>query len=333
MPKNIIICCDGTGNEFGTNNTNVVVTYQLATKDDTQMALYDPGVGTGGWEFNESTGGLKAISAKATGEGVQKNVNDAYRALMRYYEPDDKVFLFGFSRGAFTARSLAGMLHKVGLLGEEHEALLEYATKLYNTKPTKKNQNSMISKDFKATFSINCPVHFIGVWDTVDSTILNEGRRFTNAKLNPEVGHAYHAISIDERRRDFPVYLWDHPNKEGTSRSVQQVWFPGVHSDVGGWYPERGLANGALRWMMSKAAKHGMKIDKAALKAGFAPKPKDKIHESYSGFWVFRGDDQRIMPANSLFHRSVEKRRNGGVGYAPGNVSANPTYVDDDPAL
>ena len=119
--KNIVICCDGTGNEYGLNNTNVVETYTLVKKDEKQVAYYDPGVGTGGWEYNEDTGGLRAKSDLATGTGLQKNVEDvedAYRYLMACYENNDKIYLFGtlFSRGAFTARSLAGMLYKCGLL-------------------------------------------------------------------------------------------------------------------------------------------------------------------------------------------------------------------------
>ena len=117
--KNIVICCDGTGNEYGKNNTNVVDFYTLALKSDKQIAFYDPGVGTGGWEYDEELGSLKAKSDQATGEGLQKNVEDAYRFLMKCYEKDDHVYLLGFSRGAFTARALGGMLYKCGLLRGE----------------------------------------------------------------------------------------------------------------------------------------------------------------------------------------------------------------------
>ena len=332
MGKNIVICCDGTGNEYGTNNTNVVVTYEFAKGIDGQLAFYDPGVGTGGWEYQEGTGKIRAVNEMATGKGVQINVNDAYRFLMDYYEPGDKLYLFGFSRGAFTARSLAGMLYKVGLLGPEHENLVEYATKLYNTNPAEDDMNEEVSAGFKKTFSITCPVHFIGVWDTVDSTILGEGRRFTNGLLNPEVSHGYHAMSIDERRKDFPVFQWEHPNTESAARSVQQVWFPGVHSDVGGWYEQRGLANGALRWMMSKAVKHGLKIDMTKLADGkYKPDALDQIHNSRSGFWRLRSSRTRKIASGTLFHRSVEQRLSGNVGYNPKNLPSDFEYVDDDP--
>ena len=133
--KNIVICCDGTGNEYGRNNTNVVETYTLVEKDTEQIAYYDPGVGTGGWEYHEETGDLRAMSDQVTGRGLQRNVEDAYRCLMHCYESGDRVYLFGFSRGAFTVRSLAGMLYKCGLLRAGHVNLVEYASRIVTTHP------------------------------------------------------------------------------------------------------------------------------------------------------------------------------------------------------
>jgi len=169
--KNIIICCDGTGNEYGSNNTNVVETYALATKSSEQIVYYDPGVGTGGWEYDESTGGLSAKSDGATGNGLQNNVLDAYKFLMQCFEEGDKIYLFGFSRGAFTVRSLAGMLYKCGLLRSDNDNLIEYASKLYNN-------NDDTASGFKTTFCRPCPVFFIGVWDTVKSLVLNAKKKF-----------------------------------------------------------------------------------------------------------------------------------------------------------
>ena len=180
--KNIVICCDGTGNEYGRNNTNVVETYALVEKDQAQVAYYDPGVGTGGWEYHEETGGLRAMGDQMTGRGLQRNVEDAYRRLMQCYEGGDRVYLFGFSRGAFTVRSLAGMLHKCGLLDEGHENLVEYASRIYNTE-----SNDDIAAGFRSTFGRDCPIGFIGVWDTVDSLVMNAGKRWHDHSLSPEV--------------------------------------------------------------------------------------------------------------------------------------------------
>ena len=127
MPKNIIICCDGTGNEYGQQNTNVVKLYEAIVRDEQQIAFYDPGVGTFsilGRELGRRVGiGL----GKAFGAGVQRNIEDAYRYLMDRYEPQDKLFLFGFSRGAFTVRALAGMLNRCGLLEKGSMNLVPYA--------------------------------------------------------------------------------------------------------------------------------------------------------------------------------------------------------------
>lgn len=319
--KRIIIGCDGTGNEYGENNTNVVINYELTHKSDDQTVFYDPGVGTGGWEYSEKTGGLKAVSDLATGVGLQNNVEDAYRFLMWNYQKGDEIFLFGFSRGAFTARSLAGMLHKCGLLGSEHRNLVEYAGKLYNTKG-----NAEVVEGFKETFCQPCPVHFIGVWDTVDSRILNAGKRWADATLNPEVKFAYHAIAIDERRKDFPSCAWDE-SQVAAGQTMEQLWFAGVHCDVGGWYDERGLSNIALQWMLKKANDCGADIDMPRLVAHYPADPLGDIHESYKGFWKFRGSRRRKMPDNARIHVSVKQRIEAG-GYKPVNLPDSPIYVE-----
>ena len=188
--KNIIVCCDGTGNEYGTNNTNVVTAYALAEESAQQCRYYDPGIGTGGWVYEEDAGTLRAAMDQATGHGLRKNVEDAYRFLMQAYEDDDRVYLFGFSRGAFTVRSLAGMLHRCGLLRPTAANLVEYASKLYHQEDGD-NGGEEVDAGFRATFARPCPVHFIGVWDTVESLILNAGRKWHDTRLSPETAFAY----------------------------------------------------------------------------------------------------------------------------------------------
>ena len=310
--KNIVICIDGTGNEFGRNITNVVEAYLLAAKSTRQLVYYDPGVGTGGYHYDEGTGRLKAAYQSATGAGVHKNTEQAYSYLMEVYEPGDKIFLLGFSRGAFTARSLAGMLHKIGLLPPDHDNQLEYASKYYlDTK-----FHNLVA-DFKNNFCRACPVHFVGVWDTVQSTLLHEGQKFTDTKLNPEVEFAYHAMAIDERRRDFPVCLWDEKNLSA-GQTMNQVWFAGVHSDIGGWYRTRDLSSIALSWMIEKAKSAGLKVDAKLFKEKQAERdPLGRMHKSYDRFWVFRGEKRRDIPANSHIHQSVIDRADGVPGYSP----------------
>ncbi len=315
--KNIVICCDGTGNEYGRNNTNVVETYVLAEKDASQVAYYDPGVGTGGWEYDEESGSLRSLADQATGYGLQKNVEDAYRYLMSCYEEGDAVYLFGFSRGAFTVRSLAGMLHACGLLGGNAGNLVEYASKVYNTP-----DNNDVARGFRDAFGRPCPVHFIGVWDTVESLAMNAGKRFHDTRLNPEVRYGYHGLAIDEKRRDFVPCLWDERNV-ATGQTIEQVWFAGVHSDVGGWYDERGLSNVALRWMIGKAVGCGLRINGEKL-AGYRPDPHDRLHRSFTGFWKFRGQRTRRIPEHARIHESVfERMAEPENNYHPRNLPAN----------
>ena len=316
--KNIVVCCDGTGNEYGKNNTNVVETYALAMKTASQLTYYDPGVGTGGWAYNEESGVLRALSDQGTGAGLQKNVNDAYQYLMEVYEGPEtsRIFLFGFSRGAFTVRSLAGMLHKVGLLEQKAGNHLEYAAKIYN-----QQRNARVAAGFKATFSRPAPVHFIGVWDTVESLVLNEGKRWANARLNPEIAFAYHALAIDEKRRDFRPCLWDERNRR-EGQTLEQVWFAGVHSDVGGYHSERGLANISLHWMLDKAADAGMEVNQRRLGGKrYRPDHDGPSQESYTGFWRFRGQHVRNIPQASRIHRSVwDREANLSNRYSPANL-------------
>ena len=315
--KNVVICCDGTGNEYGENNTNVVETYALSKKDEAQIAFYDPGVGTGGWEYSESTGNIRALNDQATGKGLQKNVNDAYSYLMETYEEGDRIFLFGFSRGAFTARSLAGMLYKCGLLRPDNDNLLEYAAKLYNTE-----DNADIARGFKATFARKCPVHFVGVWDTVSSLVMNAGKRWHNSSLNPEASFGYHALAIDEKRKNFPPSLWDESDL-AQNQIIEQVWFAGVHSDVGGWYDERGLSNIALHWLLNRAKKCGLKLNTNALNK-LEKNPHDVMHNSHTGLWKIMGTYKRQIPEGAKIHESVfiRKKRISNK-YKPPNLPKN----------
>lgn len=321
MPKNICLFADGTGNEYGRNNTNVVYLYNLAHKGDDQVVCYDPGVGTGDWEYSEATNTLKSLSDKATGYGLQKNVEELYRFLMWVHEPGDRVFLYGFSRGAFTVRSLAGMLRKVGLLYSKFDLnMLEYATKIYNTP-----DNSDIAIGFKDTFSRPCPVHFIGVWDTIESLALTAGKQFHNYQLDPSIPYAFQAIAIDEARKDYKICLWEEDQKS-SDQTIEQVWFAGTHSDIGGFHLDRELADITLKWMARKAVSCGMKInpEKFVMLLNKQDNPNGKIHESYTGLWKIRGFEPRIIPPGSKIHRSVVIRDN----YKPDNLPKDFKIVD-----
>ena len=320
--KNIVVCCDGTGNEYGRNNTNVVKLYQSVICDLEQIAFYDPGVGTFSFLGRELGRRAGILLGKAFGAGLQQNVEDTYRYLMERYQDGDKVFLFGFSRGAFTVRALAGMLHKCGLLQKGSNNLIPYASKIYN-----KRNNQDIASGFKRTYCHECKPYLIGVWDTVGSMGWFWGKKFFDTKLNEDVTYGYHAVSIDEKRKKFPVSLWDEQRKKD-HQTIEQVWFPGVHSDVGGSYTETGLSDIALKWMLENAKNRGLHLREGWVD-NLKPDPSDPIHESRKRFWRIWRPTVRNIPSSAKIHESVFKRRdNPKNDYQPDNLPAKYRKVE-----
>ena len=334
MAKNIIVCCDGTGNEFGKKeeNTNVIKLSQLVVKDNptAQMCFYDPGVGT----FS-SYAALTWVGKKITkffgllfAYGITQNIEDAYTFLMDTYEDGDRVYIFGFSRGAFTARALAGMLHKCGLLKKNNKNLLRYATRMYRFEKDEETY-----KSFKETFCRECKPHFIGVWDTVKSVGVlapKKWSKFPNSKLNPDVKFGRHAISIDEKRSMFRPNLWGTPSS--LDQSIEQVWFAGVHSDVGGSYAQAGLANIALWWIVEEAEEQGLILQGGA-KSMCRPNPTGKMHNSLLPIWWVLAGWTRTISNSDGIHQSVFERMGLGQNYVPKNIPkiykfipANQTY-------
>ena len=320
--KNIVICCDGTGNEYGPNNTNVVKLYQAVIRDKEQIAFYDPGVGTFNFLGRVLGRRVGILLGQAFGAGLQQNVEDAYRYLMDRYQTGDQVFLFGFSRGAYTVRALAGMLHKCGLLQKGSNNLIPYASKIYN-----KRNNACIASGFKKTYCHKCTPYLIGVWDTVGSMGWLWSKKYFDTTFHQDVTYGYHAISLDEKRKKFPVSLWDE-RRQHALQMIEQVWFPGVHSDVGGWYDETGLSDIALKWMLDNAKDKGLR-----LKDGWVdklnPNHTDLIHESRTGLWRVWCPAVREIPESAKIHKSVFDRMNDGqTNYQPQNLPANYTVME-----
>ena len=266
MSKNIVICCDGTGNEFGESKSNVIKLYKTLKCDSSQIGYYHPGVGTMG-SRSALTGIGKTwtkVMGLAFGYGISDNIADAYQFLMRNFEPGDNVYVFGFSRGAYTARALCGMLHIVGLLPPGNEGQIPYAIRMI-----KKKIDFAVAADFKKTFSRECKPYFVGVWDTVSSVgwVYNAVRfPYTRATNNPDFQIVRHAISIDERRAFFPsngfgqLYKDKHPDtKLPVNQDILEVLFAGV----GGSYAEdeSQLSKIALQWMLVHAEAAGLKVD------------------------------------------------------------------------
>jgi uncharacterized protein (DUF2235 family) len=357
--KNIVICCDGTNNKLEGDLTNVVRLFQVSVKDNRQAAFYDPGVGTMASPNEKTWLGKRwsLVKGLAFGAGLDDNVLDAYRYLMATYEEADKVFLFGFSRGAFTVRVLAGMLHGVGLLHAGSENLLPYVWRHYlgiRILPADADaaeretaaQHDAETEVLKRSFTRPCPVTFLGPWDTVGSVgMYNMNQAFPFTFENPSVGVVRHAVSLDERRAGFRsnVFKADPTPSAPTGRPrVMNVWFAGVHSDIGGGYPwaESGLAMITFNWMVREAMQAGLLVvDEKVRKllADCPPNPKAKIHESLVGawkameylparrfdwklkktIWRYQPNKPRTMVESPFLHRSVLDRAKAGLDYHP----------------
>jgi uncharacterized protein (DUF2235 family) len=289
--RNLVVCLDGTDNQFGETNTNVVRVFQSLEQDATRvLGYYDPGVGTI-WE--EGTIGrfqqkLQMVLGLAFGLGVTRNVAQAYQFLMRHHAAGDTIHIFGFSRGALEARALAGLLHRCGLLHAHLTTLDQYAIRLFQTPGGYK-----VVDEFKATFSRPVRVAFLGLWDTVTSMgNVWSPIHWPHTSSNSSVDRVAHAIALDERRAFFRQNRWT--TTEG--QRCDEVWFAGVHSDVGGGYPasDGRLWAITLDWMMRHAVDAGLRVDPARLTtllgAGSVPNgpiPDDatKQHDSLTAGW------------------------------------------------
>ncbi len=346
MAKNVVVCCDGTANEFATDHTNVLKLFRvLDSQRARQVAFYHPGLGT-----IEAAGALTSVARKATkllgqaiGYGLERDIADAYTFVMRNFEPGDSLYFFGFSRGAYTVRSVAALLHMFGVLPPGNEPMIPYIIRMMSAVRTKgASATFQLADDFRSTFrGVECKPHFVGVWDTVSSVgWIENPLRLPCTTSNPDIAIGRHAVSIDERRAFFRTNLWrpDPPAPDGGPKDIKQVWFPGVHCDVGGGYPEpqSGLSKFAFEWMVSEAVAAGLIVDRPRVdevmgrtSASYAKADADaEMHESLSPLWRLAeivpkrhynwetGSDERRMnlgrrrtlPAAPLVHGSAFER-------------------------
>ena len=272
--KRLVVCCDGTwnkpDNEHVTNVEKIARTIQsdeAATGGVPQLVYYISGVGAGSYAADRLLGG-------AFGFGLFHNVIACYRFLAQNYEPGDEIFVLGFSRGAYTARSVAGMLSGVGLLTKLAlvEERLPEAVHLYQGKPMPQGAFGESIDEFKHDHCHAAKVTFLGVFDTVGALGvpgLARAPRFHSVKLSDQVLCARQALAIDETRMKFAPALWEAPPQPaGALREpdVKQVWFEGAHSDVGGGYAQTGLSDTALLWMAREARAAGLVFNTDLLK-------------------------------------------------------------------
>jgi uncharacterized protein (DUF2235 family) len=308
--KRLVICCDGTWNtpdevkDGHPCQTNVAkLARAVVTPQDTQgieqRVYYHKGVGTG--TFDHFRGG-------ALGWGLSRNVQDAYMFLVENYDdPGDEIFLFGFSRGAYTARSAAGLLRNAGLLKREHARKLDAAYELYRDRTDATHPRSIEAELFRKSFSREVRIKCIGVWDTVGALgvpvdfpgvhLLNDRWKFHDVQLSTAVDNAFQALAVDEHRKPFTPSIWQQqPGAAQAGQRLEQVWFAGVHSDVGGGYPETGLSDIALTWIAGKAAACGLALDWDVVNIQVAPEPNGTMHDSMTWYYRLFGELVRPMP-------------------------------------
>lgn len=346
MSRNLVLCLDGTSNEPEVDVTNVARLFDMATKDDQQLVYYDPGVGTMGARSATTALGktLTRVSGLVVGYGVRENVAEAYSWLMDNWRKDDRIYLFGFSRGAYTALALGGMLRTVGLLSPGAENLVPYALKLYATNtsrdltPDEKKEYWETRGEFGRKFGnpdferFAWNITFLGLWDTVKSVgWLNARARFEQARWpftrnvdNVATGRL--ALAIDENRRPFKEYRFDEKQVEKRPDDLKEVWFAGVHSDVGGQYADHRLSDIALGWMAEEAIEAGLRIDPKTYEklVGVplgSPLPathavEGAIHR-HRWFWALAGGWRtRKLTSADVRHPSVQQRIDGTAGSA-----------------
>lgn len=389
MSKNIVICSDGTGNTaIKGRGTNVFKLYEAVdleghkTDPDKvpQIAFYDDGVGTQRLK-------LLALFGGAFGWGLSRNVKQLYANLARTYDLGDQIYLFGFSRGAFTVRTLAGLITNCGIVDrtkcrsdDDLLAGVEEAYEAYRDRYSRGLANYLRRKmgrelprepasvrDFRERRAVHHDEHapggrakivFIGVWDTVDAVGFPDPRvadawnavvypfKFPDHRLSPLVNRACHALAVDDKRHTFHPLLWDE--RAETTDRIRQVWFAGVHSNVGGGYPKQGMSLVPLVWIMEEAETAGpggtglrfADIDRQQYHE--RQNVDDRLYNSRAGFGFYYRYKPRDISAMCTAKGIVPKVHTGAVeriiegpdGYAPGNIPRDAHMVGpDNPAL
>lgn len=362
--KNIVVCSDGTGNTaIKGRGTNVFKLFEAVDLNGhrtdprlpPQVSIYDDGVGT------EDFKPVRVV-AGATGYGLSRNVRQLYKELVRIYDPGDRIFLFGFSRGAFTVRTLAGLIGVCGIVDVRRlptvaalQSAVKRAYRAYRARyrtPLGRLVRGAVDPQSIERFRAECchelpaPVHFLGVWDTVDAVglpfhlaeVINltvYRFKFPDQHLGAVVQTACHALSVDDERHSFHPLLWHHRDA-GDDQRIDQTWFAGAHSNVGGGYPKQGVSLVALEWMLEKAERAGLRLvpgDRGYYRDH--ANVDDKVYDPRAGIGMFYRwkprDVAALCAANRVaptVHLSVlERIAHGTEDYAPGNLAPNARVV------
>ena len=345
MPKRIVLCFDGTWNRPGDEDlddsqqieTNVRRFYesvaQQAPDGTVQVAWYDQGVGAH-W-YDHAVGGI-------IGSGLDINIVQGYRFLAEQYEDGDDIFILGFSRGAYTACSLAGMIRNCGLVTKRFVDLQSaIACGIYRTRDD--GVDSTAAKLFRQQFARKVRIKCLGVWDTVGALgiplqlfkdVNTKFYEFHDTQLSNIIDNAFHALAIDEHRRDYNACLWTPT--EAPRQHLEQRWYAGAHADVGGGYADRRLSNLTLRWMQEKAHVLGLHFAPGRLVATTGTDCLGLCTDSYAQF--LKGTYAKTHPqyyrsirqtrfGNEIVDESVKQRLRDDPSYRPRNKGLQPAQA------
>lgn len=329
--KRLVVCCDGTWQNLAVPcPTNVVKLAQsvkpLAHDRIPQVVFYDAGIGT---DHQKILGGV-------TGVGIDKNIEDAYTFLSLNYTCGDQIYLFGFSRGAYTVRSLAGMIYCSGLLNRSNITKAHEAYELYRNRDIKPGDAEAIA--YREKFGDRVRITLLGCFDTVGALgipqlgipflnllkqQLNNRYRFHDTTLNKYVQNALHAIAVDEIRKIFDVTpINKHPEAEEENQRVIQKWFPGGHDCVGGGTPEHiGLSDIALKWVIDSISEMqlGLDFDTTEIPTGINPNYQSDFKND-PGFFKLAGIKLREISDVADLHESTINRLKSRPDYRPKNL-------------
>ena len=328
--KRLVVCCDGTWNrpdqvDRGEVRPSNVAKMALAVAPRdlagvAQLVYYHTGVGTSRRD---------RIRGGAFGWGLSRNIKDAYLHLVANYEPGDELFFFGFSRGAYTVRSLAGLVRNCGILRREFAGRLDDGYKLYRRRDKDSNPRAIESQLFRKSYATEVRIKCIGVWDTVGALGIpmrpaSRRLRFHDVKLSSYVDNAFQALAIDERRRPFKPSIWEQQEHAGGQR-LEQRWFSGVHTNVGGGYADSGLSDIAFRWMKDRAAECGLAFDGGYVSESVHPNALGELRNSMTALYRLSVPYLRPIPRRNetptfeTVDPSVYERL-AGLPYRPPNL-------------
>ncbi|WP_413833937.1 DUF2235 domain-containing protein [Desulfobacula sp.] len=324
---NIVICADGTWNrpeediekDFPTNVLKLARAVKPSADDVKQHVFYDWGLGS----YHNS------VNAGATGRGIHKNILDGYRYIVQNYDQDDHIYLFGFSRGAYTVRALSGLINNCGILKRTDANLISQAWKIYKNPSAKNQPNAEAATLFRENHChTSRKVDFLGVWDTVGALgipfslmgLFDRHDEFYDTKMGSNVSIARHALAIDEEREDFEPTVWTA--RQGMD--LKQVWFAGVHSDVGGSYPpdkQTGIrsSDAPLAWMLDEAIRAGLEIE-PHIRNSLTDGAKGNLHKSRNHVYRLKSPLRRpliIDDKPTRIHPSVKTRYLADSSYRP----------------